>query len=435
MSSLQAGAAAVDVTPPLGCHMCGYFHDRVADNIHDRLHAKAIALSNGDATIGFVVCDLIALPDDVVAGAKQRIRDLTGVPPENVLVCGTHTHTGPSIVGALGTPKEEQYAQDVIPKIADAFALAVKRLEPAQMAMTSGDCATEVHNRRWHMKDGSVRMNPGYANPDKVEPAGPTDPELRLLVLRTPERRPIAVLANLGLHYVGSTMGTWISADYFAAFGEALQRCAGADFMAIMANGCFGDINNCDFVNPPRAQVHPYSQIERVANVAAAEAWKAWNLLREDDFKSDVPLGARLEMAPFKARTPTPEELAKATKIHAGEPQPGDAEWVYARELVLLEQEPSEWEVPVHAMRVGDLGVVGLHGEVFCEIGLDIKARSPFPRTMLIGLANGSIGYVATDTALDQGSYETRLCRHVRAPRGTAKLWADTATRLLEEIR
>lgn len=100
----------------------------------------------------------------------------------------------------------------------------------------------------------------------------------------------------------------------------------------------------------------------------------------------------------------------------------------------MLQDLPSEYEVPVHVLRVNDLGIVGLHGEVFVEIGLDVKSRSPFPQTMVVGLANGSTGYIATDKALDEGSYETRLCRHVRSPKGTGKLWAGTAARGLNDL-
>jgi len=108
--------------------------------------------------------------------------------------------------------------------------------------------------------------------------------------------------------------------------------------------------------------------------------------------------------------------------------------WVYARELVLMKEMPEAETVPIHAMRIGDLGIVGLPGEVFTEIGLDIKGRSPFGQTMIVGLGNGSVGYVATDKALDEGSYETRLCRHVRSPKGTGTRWADTSVGLLEKL-
>jgi len=428
MGRLLAGTGRSVITPTLGCHLVGYFNDRVADAIHDDLYVKAIALRSGDVTLGLITCDLIDMPVSAVEGAKAAITARTGVPATHVLISCTHTHTAPSAVGALGTPATPGYAESLVARIADAFVMAIAQLRPAELAHTSGDCHEEVHNRRWHMKDGRVVMNPGYQNPDALRPAGPTDPELGVLILREAEtRRPIAVYANLALHYVGNPCGTWVSADYFGEYARALQRLAGAEFLVMLANGCQGNINNCDFTRPARTSPHPYHQQERVANVVAAETWKQWNILRESDFTSEVTLDAELLRVPFKARTPTPAELAAARALYAQAEAPHNAEWVYARELVLVAEAPAEWEVPVHVLRLGSLGVVGLHGEVFVEVGLDIKSRSPLPRTLVVGIANGSVGYVATDKAMDEGSYETRLCRHVRAPRGTGALWADTA--------
>jgi hypothetical protein len=436
MGTLRAGAAELDITPPLGCHLVGYFQDRIAEDIHDELHVRALALDNGQCTLGLIVCDLIDLPVRVVEGAKARIEEVTGVAPGQVLISCTHTHTGPSAVGALGTPDEPEYAAWLIPRIADAFVLAHRRLRPVQAARLSGACPEEVHNRRWHMRDGSVRMNPGYENPDAVRPAGPTDPELGVLVLRDAESgAPVGLYANLALHYVGSRDGLAVSADYFGEYTRAIQRIAGAAFVPIISNGCQGNINNCDFTRPAREAPTPYHQIERVANVVAAETWKQWCLLRESDWADDVSLGATLIRVPFNARMPKPDELAAARKLYESEENSTDAEWLYARELVLMTEQPSQWEIPLQAMHVGDLGIVGLHGEVFVEVGLDIKARSPFAQTLVVGLANGSAGYVATDQALTEGSYETRLCRHVRAPAGSAQLWADTAVKALDSLR
>lgn len=436
MSQLTAGAAQLDITPGLGAHLCGYFGDRQATNILDPLHAKAIALSDGETTLGFVICDLIVVPGEVVDAAKAIITERTGIPPQNILIAGTHTHTGPAIVGALGTPEEEGYGDWVAPRIADAFMLALKRLQPAEVAHASGACPGEVHNRRWHMKDGSVRMNPGHQNPDALRPAGPTDPQLGLLVLRALSGEPIAALGNLALHYVGVRGdGNVICADYFAAFGRSLNRCAGASFVCPMANGTFGDVNNIDATQPPREVGGPMDQIERVANVVAGEAWRAWSSLRADGFRREVSLGATISSINFPARCPTEEEVAEARKLYESGENWSDHEWIYAREIVLCAEQPKEWPIPIHTMRIGDLGIVGLPGEVFTEIGLDIKSRSPFAQTMNVGIANDTVGYVATDQALAEGSYETRLCRHVRAPQGTAKLWADTAVAGLEALK
>ncbi|MDA0748249.1 MAG: hypothetical protein O2954_17130 [bacterium] len=432
---LKAGAAKTNITPNLGCHLVGYFQDRTADRIHDELYVRAIALSDDETTLGLITCDLIDIPVRVIEAAKARVYEQTGIPPDHVLISPTHTHTAPSAVGALGTPDEPEYAESLIPKIADAMLMAVRDQVPAEVAYASGNCAEEVHNRRWLMKDGSILTNPGYGNPDKIRSVGPTDPQLGLLVVRElTERRPVAVYANLALHYVGSSQMNWVSADYFGVFCAALQQMAGAEFVAMMSNGCQGDINNNDFSRPARRPSHAYSEMERVGNVVAAEAWKQWNLLREDDFTSDITLGAVLRQIPFCPRKPTVEELASARQLYASGEDWGDREWVYAREIVLLNESAPEWDIPVQAMRIGDLGIVGLHGEVFAEVGLDIKAQSPLAPTMVVGLANGSIGYVPTDQAIDEGSYEARLCRHARAPKGTAGRWADTGVELLQAL-
>ena len=436
MAQLTAGAAQLDITPGLGVHLIGYFNDRIATGIVDPLQAKAIALSDGETTLGFVICDLITVPTAIVNAAKALITQRTGIAAENLLIAGTHTHTGPAISECLGAPAEEAYLEWLVPRIADAFILALGRLQPAQVAHGAGACPAEVHNRRWHMKDGSVRMNPGHQNPDALRPAGPTDPQLGLLVLRTPAGAPIAALGNLSLHYVGVREDhNVVCADYFAAFGRSLNRCAGASFVCPMANGTFGDVNNIDAANPARvSRPGITSEIERVGNVVAAEAWRVWNSLREDDFRSDVPLGAKLTLVNFPARCPSAEDLAAARATYESGEKWDDMEWIYAREVLKCAEGPSEWPMPIHALRIGDLGIAGLPGEVFTEIGLDIKARSPFAQTMNIGLANGTVGYVATDRALSEGSYETRLCRHVRAPQGTGKLWADTAIAGLKSL-
>lgn len=435
MGKFTVGTAKVDMTPNLGCHLVGYFHDRIADNIHDPLFVKAIVISDGERELGLITLDIIDVPRWVIDTAKEQITARTGVPKDYVLISSTHTHTGPAATEALGTPAEPEYARSLPTKIADAFVVARQSAVPAEIAHAEGDVREEVHNRRWHMKDGTTRMNPGYMNPDAICPAGPTDPQLGMLIARDPvTKKPIAMYANLALHYVGCGEANWVSADYFGYFASAMQRIAGADFLVAMANGTQGNINNCDFFHPPRKVDGPYESCERVANVIAAEAWKSWNLLRAEDFKSEGIVDAKLTMVPFKARTATEEEYEAARKTFEHREGVSDMDWYYARELVLLREMPSEYEVPVHTIRINDLGIAGLFGEVFVEIGLDIKARSPFPQTMVVGLANGSTGYIATDKALDEGSYETKLCRHVRSPKGTGKLWSDTATEKFNEL-
>ena len=432
--TLQVGAAEICITPHLGCHLDGNFTDRLSEDLHDDLYAKAVVLDNGETRLGIVVCDLIIVTREMADAVKAIVAEQAGIPPAQMLVTATHTHYAPAVAGALGTTPEVEYREQVPARIAEAVVLAARRLQPAQLGWAFGACPTEVHNRRWRLKDGSVRMNPGCLNPEAIEPVGPTDPTLSVLVTRTPDRAPLAVLGNLGLHYVGSRNGD-ISSDYFGEFCRALQRCAGRQFQAILSNGCFGDINNVNFGRAAPKSPHPYHRLERVANVVAGEAWKAWNTLWEEDYATDVALGAALAMVELSPRKPTAEQVAEAKEYLANHTIEDDLRtWIYSREYVLMTEQPDRLELPIQALRIGDVGVVGLPGEVFSEIGLALKQQSPFEHTVIIGLANATVGYVAPDHQIDWGGYEVELCRHVVAPKGTAQKWTETALGLLQQL-
>ena len=412
MGKFTVGTAKLDITPGLGCHMSGYFDDRLATGIHDPLYVKALAISDDEREIGLITLDNLYISRPVVEKAKELIKARTGVDSEHVLISVTHTHTGPGVIDLLGVPAEPGYADSLIPKITDAFVMAHNARVPAEIAHTSGDVHEEVHNRRWHMKDGSTVMNPGYMNPNAVCPAGPTDPQLGLLIARDPETN-----------------------DYFEFFAYAMHRIAGTEFLVMMANGTQGNINNCDCTKPARTSRTNFQQAERVANVCAGEAWKAWNLLRDEDFKTEGFVDAKLSMVPYKARTPSAELIEESKKILAARENHSKSEIIYANEIVTMLTMPTEFDIPVQSLCVNDLGITGLPGEVFVEFGLDLKGRSPFPQTMGVGLANDTVGYVATDKALDEGSYETRLCCHVRSPKGTGQKWVDTAVADLTELQ
>ncbi len=421
-----------NITPKLGAHMAGYFTDRLADDVHDELHAKAIVLENGETALAIVVLDLIVILKEDLAVMKARASELTGIPAENIFVSATHTHTGPAPCGLLGAPRDEEYMAWLPEHAADAVKLAYNRLQPARFGHASGSCPEETHNRRWHMKDGSVRTNPGRQNPELLRPAGPTDPEVAVAVFVDDEYNPIAALANYSLHYVGGGSGTAISADYFAAFGKALQRMAGSQFVAIMANGCCGDINNIDFTSAATPDPYPYYSVERVADVVAARAHGAWRQIR--DFEADVELGAATEMIDFRRRESTDEELQEARQMLADAEthEPGDV--VYANEILEVDEEPLVTPTPIMGLRIGELGIVGMPGEIFVEYGLAVKDASPFARTMTVERANDYLGYCATDVALEEGGYETRLARSAKAAAGTEKQMVEAAVRVLNGL-
>ena len=192
-----------------------------------------------------------------------------GIPTDRILLSATHTHSGPSARGkSLLRPDAQltQYQHLLVRRIADGLVRAAKNLEPARIGFGVAEAPEHVFNRRWQMKPGpelenpfggidQVRMNPPAGSPKLIEPAGPTDPQVSFISVQARDGRPIALLANYSLHYVGGTGANEVSADYFAVFADRIQELLKADrldppFVGIMSNGTSGDINNINFRTP-----------------------------------------------------------------------------------------------------------------------------------------------------------------------------------------
>lgn len=433
MGTFMAGAATANITPPLGVRLSGSFLPRTAENVLDEMQAKAIVVSDGRTSVAVVVCDLIAMTRDRVDAVKERAEKMSGVPASNILISCTHTHSGPSPCWVLGVEPEDDYMDWACLKIADAVTLANRRLQDAQAGCAVGSIPDQVFNRRWWLKDGTVKMNPGVQNPDLVRPAGPTDPQFSILAIETPDREPIAMLANYALHYVGAAAANSVSADYFGNFSRSVTRMMGHDLLAIMSNGCCGDINNVDFENPrhPLCSI-PGAKSQQVADICAAEAVRLWR--EKVEMTRDIPLGmAAREVTVHKRHIPSDElDDARAAEAAGGDLADRDFFWKWQR--VRVSELPDTFPTLLQALRIGDLGLVGLPGEIFVEIGLQIKQKSPLAVTMPIELANGYLGYTCTDRSLEEGSYETETCYSSLPAAGTEALYVDTATELFEEL-
>ena len=399
---LKAGAACLDITPPLGRLIPGYFHERRAGAVHDPLFVRAFALENGGSRIAVAVCDLIGVKRAYLDRAKARIAETSGLTPEQVLISCTHTHTG----AATG---DDAYTEWLIGRIADAVRLAWERREPAEVGWGRASEERLVFNRRYRMKDGRVQTNPGIGNPEVVEPAGPVDPEVGVLCLRRPGDGTMGLLANYSLHYVGIPEDAQsISADYFGYFATLIQRLRGESFIAALSNGACADINNIDVIGRIRPMNDRYQHTERVAARVAAAAFWAWN---EMAFSADISLGAAMTEITLKRR-PLPSEADRArareieARVAARQPVTMGERAFAGRVLRRMADVPGETPTWVQALRIGDLALVSAPGELFVELGLAIKQQSPFAQTMVLELANDSVGYLPTRRAYEEGAYE-----------------------------
>lgn len=441
---LKAGAATSNITPPLGMEIVGNFAPRpIAAHVHDELHARCLVLDDGSTKLVFVVADTISLSREVWDEAKQKITAATGIPAANLMFSGTHTHS--SVSALTNADPALNYRQFIISRVVDGVRRAVNNLEPARIAWGAGKVPQHVFNRRWKLKDGMTNpnpfggqdravMNPGsQLRPNLAGPAGPTNPEVYCLSVQAADGRPIAVLANYWLHYVGGVPREHLSADYFGEFCRMIERKLGSDgehppVVSLLANGPCGDVNNNDYSGKtPAVSRAPYEKIRLVAGDLAAEVLRVRETLKYQDW---VPLKAAVAELELAVRRPTPEMVKWAQGVLA---KPKNITPIHRLELPYAERTIAARDATsdkvscvMQAFRVGDLGIAAIPFEVFTEIGLEIKARSPFKDTFTIELANGSNGYLPTPAQHELGGYETWL--------GTNRVEKDAAPKIVAKL-
>lgn len=440
---LLAGVATSNITPWLGDGLVGNFGTPPpAKHVHDELHARCFVLDDGTTRIALVVCDNIYISREVLDDAKRQVTEATGLPADRMLISGTHTHSSVSArwKNPLQPEKEfTEYQRFVAHRIADGVRCAINNLRPARVAWGTADLPGQVFCRRWLMKPGTelfnpfgepdhAKMNPGNS-PNLLKPAGPVDPQIAFLALETLEGRPLGLLANYSLHYVGGTGPNHISADYFAVFADRIQELLGADrqdppFVAAMSNGTSGNINNVNFA-VPRPKRQPYEQMRLVADECAQAVCGEYKKLVWHDW---VPLGMRQRELELAVRKPTQAQLEHANKL-LSEPERPDRfphERSYAQSALLLQNSPETVRVILQAVRIGELGISAIPFEVFSEIGLELKARSPLKPSFTIELANGGYGYLPTPEQHKLGGYETWL--------GTNKVEVQSSVKIVNSL-
>ena len=445
---LKAGAATSNITPPLGTAIPGGFRPRYAQNVDDELSAKALVIDNDSTCIALVTCDLIAVTQQMVDVAKQRIADRCDIPPEHVMVNATHTHTAVAVANLLGVDEDTDYTDWVPLKIADAVELALLRLVPARVGFASVSEDRITFNRRWHMKDGTVRMNPGIEHPDLIKPTGPIDPELAMMYVETEDNMPLSAVANFSLHYIGTDNGSALSADYFGHFDRLMRRYLGETCVSLLWNAASGQINNIDFSGQTKWAAGGHAQAVKMANVLAGHFITEMQFM---EMHETLQLSGKLGTLTFPRKQITDADLKIAEKVLSvqtgtydgyeagpfswvvGQPIPKNLVDIYALECQRLVKLPEQMTAPVQVLRLGEAAIVALPGEVFVETGLNIKSKSDAKPLFLVSLANGYIGYICTDEALtQQGGYETWAAMSSLPDVGTAPAMEALVASLLD---
>ena len=435
---LMAGAAEVDITPPVGTALAGDLKPRKSEGVQDPLTIKAIVLSSGGVKLAYVLLDLIALERKEGDAAVSLAALRTGIPEQNIVWAASHTHTGPYTVRLFedAFPIDEAWLAGIPGKFADAVEAACRSMRPARMSRERAYCQHVLQNRRYKYKDGrEINIWLLHAGEEEVQclgSAAPVDPEVGILCFddaagpfdgtqgRPEQRRtggpPIAVLWHYSLH-TNANFGPCFSADYPAVVAARLRERFGPGVVPIFVPGTFGDIN-------PTLKYREVGDALARAIIQRLEKRKAG--------LEPVPLGALKQeiTVPWRDLAADPE-----ARIRASQWSP-EAQEVFRREIARMRRAGrTEDRTLLQAWRIGDVAFASLPGEVFIEWGLKIKAESPFPWTFCVELGGDYLGYMVTEQAWRAGGYESLTAHSARPSVAGVATMVDADLALLRRLR
>jgi predicted component of type VI protein secretion system len=440
---LQVGAAEIDITPPIGYRLAGYFEERLSTGIHDPLKAKALVIEQGQKQIALVFCDLVGLDLRVTTNARAQASVLTKIPIQNIMMSGTHSHTGPlfdnPIAEHLHEAAMKKYGEDphqtvdypdfLVQRLVEVVAEAQKRLKPSELDFGIAQQYGLNFNRRYWMKNGKVAFNPGIMNTNIVKPAGPIDPDVGIMLARDGEtKKPFAGVTVFAMH-CDTVGGTEYSADYPFFLQQTLRNGFGGSFISAFGAGTCGDLNNINVHS--RDPFKGFAASERLGVTLGRTVLEASGKLRPI---TNPSLDVRSATLRVPLREVTPQQLADARSKadRLADPNEDFFVKVIAVRNLDIASKPQPYPLEVQVFRLSaDDAIVCLPCEIFVELGLAIKKASPFKNTFVISICNDRPSYVPTKKAYAEGSYEVT---NSRMRPGTGEALVETATRLLNDL-
>lgn len=396
---LRVGTAQVDLEPMRAGAFAGYASrgETAPQGIHDPLEVRALALEANTRAL-IIVCDLLALDAKTITAAKNHLQRRLGISSDNILIASIHTHGGPACLETTPVKARTAYRELIQQKIIEAGTCAFAAMGPSHFGYASGHVDLS-YNRRMKSADGKVSNK--WSNPERI-PLGPVDHEVLVASFTRPNGTPLAILFNYACHPV--VMGPQhplFTADYPGAARRCVEQSLDGKPTALMTLGACGDLN------PYVCGQDDFNEMETMGRLLGAEVM---NTARRIKSAKDVAIRTAATTVTLPTRNDTQESTPTLP-----------------------------FKVPVQVIAINDMALVGIPGELFVELGQDIKRASPFQSTWIIALANDVVGYIPPRAAFTEGGYEVESSfKYYGLPAlapGTGETLRETALSLLHSLQ
>ena len=423
LPSLRVGTGRVNLSADDSMVVAGSILPRHVKGQEGELRAVAIVIEKPSASkLAIVVCDVIAIVHDDVKAAVAEIEKITGIPSDNILISATHTHHAPSTIIVHGYRRDEVFCQHLREGIVRAVQQADANLSDNEsyFYFHQGEENTVGGNSRLLLADGTI----WWVGPrtDTVRPTGPFDPELPVFAFRDVDGQLQALMYNHSTHTIGTCNGDVRSPSFYGLTAQELEAKLGGSVCFLP--GAFGSTHNVTEVPPPEA-------VKRLKG-AITDAMERAKPMPVEELASI--------QRPFTFLVRTFDEAVEDEKVSSycrkRVPEGADSTINVFRNMrqTLASQQGQVHETTLIAMIIGEVAIVGVPGELFTGLGVDLKERSPFQYTYIVSLANDWMGYLPDREAHELGGYQTWMGLHSYAEEGTGERMVDAALRMLQQL-
>lgn len=395
---LRAGAARIEITPPVGLDLTGYLaRENPSTGVRDPLYVRALVLDDDNRQVAIVSCDLLGFDRELVVEIRDRITLRTGISAPYIMLACTHTHGGPATIRLVDCGEiNPAYVESLMPRIGDVVAQAQANLQPVTLVLGSAKSSVGIHNRR--------------------TPGDVIDPEVGLLRVDNDAGETIAVVVNYTCHPTTLTgENRRITADYPGLVCSRIEEATGGVTLFLM--GAIGDVGPV---------TRGEESLATVGNGVAEAALKALPKLKANEVERLETAGEMLALPllPLPRRAQwlewrTEYQAAAMAAEHENKPADAKVQWamVHWAERMFEAMQEDELlptvEAEIQVLRIGDLVIVGVPGEYFVELGLQIKEgikkegkKNSVGQVMISGFTNGNVGYIPARRAYPKGGYE-----------------------------